>query len=305
MIQTIKYHIKASLRSVTRHLPTTIMSATAVTLTLLLISAFMIVAVNISEITTGIANDVRIQATIDTAVTQERTDAIKKEIEAFPEVKEVVFSDKHQELEKFIKSQEHGDESFGQYRGDQNPLRDSFYVELKGITSNNTSEQKNALRNVTEKIKQIQGIVEAQYGGSTVENLVVLLSRIRLAGFAVAIALAVLSTLLIQNTIKSAIYSRQREISIMRNVGASNGFIKVPFMLEGVYIGILGSIIPIAAIYFSYEPLYNIFSGMKVFTVVPPYPFVLYISLGVLAVGIVVGLVGSLMSVNKYLRFKR
>ncbi len=306
MIRALKYHIKSSLKNMWRHFPQTLMSATAVTITLSLIAAFMIVAVNISEITNGIASDVRIQATVDTAFDQSKISEIEAKIKQLGEVQNVVYSTKHQELDKFIQATPKGEETYGQYRGDQNPLRDAFYVELKEENSNNTSARKERLKAVTNQIKTIEGIVDAQYGGQTVENLVVLLSRVRIAGYTLAIGMAVLAILLIQNAIKSTIHSRQSEISIMRDVGASNGFVKIPFMLEGVYIGILGSIIPITALLLSYEPIYNILSGgMKVFTLVPPSPFVYMMSAGLVGAGVLVGLVGSFLSVSKYLRFRR
>lgn len=305
MIRALKYHIKTSIKNMWRHFPQTLMSATAVTITLSLIAAFMIVAVNISEITNGIASDVRIQATIDTAIEQSKISEIEAKIKQLVEVKNIVYNTKHQELDKFISATSDGEETYGQYRGDQNPLRDAFYIELRDENTN-TNTRKERLKSVTEQIKKIEGIVDAQYGGQTVENLVVLLSRVRIAGYTLAIGMAILAILLIQNAIKSTIHSRQSEISIMRDVGASNGFIKVPFMLEGVYIGIIGSIIPIAALLLSYEPIYNILlSGMKVFTLVPPYPFIYIMCVSLIGAGILVGLLGSFLSVSKYLRFRR
>lgn len=305
MIRALKYYIQSSFKNMWRHFPQTLMSATAVTITLSLISAFMIVAINISEITNGIAADVRIQATVDSAISQEKINEIESKIKQLSEVKEVVYSTKHQELDKFIAATPQGEETYGQYKGDQNPLRDAFYIELKEEVSNNSNARKERLKVVTAEIKKIEGIVDAQYGGQTVENLVVLLSRIRIAGYILATGLAILSILLIQNAIKSTIYSRQNEIAIMRNVGASNGFIKIPFMLEGVYIGILGSIIPVTILLLAYEPLYNILSGMRVFSFVVPYPFVFIMSGLLLVSGMLVGLIGSFLSVTKYLRFKR
>ena len=120
------------------------------------------------------------------------------------------------------------------------------------------------------------------------------------------VALILVTAFLIANTIKLAIYSRKREIEIMRLVGASNVSIKIPFIFEGLFIGILGSIIPILIAIFGYTSLYDFFGG-KLFgsalaSLIVPMPFVYYISGILLLIGIVVGMIGSYQAVRKYLK---
>ena len=120
------------------------------------------------------------------------------------------------------------------------------------------------------------------------------------------VALILVTAFLIGNTIKLAIYSRKREIEIMRLVGASNISIKIPFILEGLFIGILGSIAPIAITIFGYSSLYEFFDGelfgSALATLVNPIPFVYYVSIILVGIGIVVGMVGSYLAVRKYLK---
>ena len=118
----------------------------------------------------------------------------------------------------------------------------------------------------------------------------------------------ILAIFLIANTIKLTIYARSNEIAIMRDVGATNGFIRAPFVVEGMIIGALGAIIPILFTVFGYIFLYDKLGGVlfsEMFKLTPPHPFVLQLSLILLGIGMVVGLIGSFMSVTKYLRWKR
>ena len=139
-----------------------------------------------------------------------------------------------------------------------------------------------------------------------IDQLITVFKVVEKASIFIVVALVVVTAFLIGNTIKLAIFSRKREIEIMRLVGASNVSIKVPFVIEGLFIGMLGSVIPIILSVYGYTSLYNFFKG-KLFgsslaKLVPPTPFMYYISLVLLAIGIVVGMIGSYRAVRKYLK---
>ena len=122
------------------------------------------------------------------------------------------------------------------------------------------------------------------------------------------ILLFVLTGYLISNTIKTTIYARSEEIAIMRNVGASNHFIKVPFMMEGVLIGLVGAIIPCILTVVGYAWFYDLIGGRlftDLFSLQPVWPFTLFICLGLIAAGVVIGMLGSFLSTTRYLRWKR
>ena len=122
------------------------------------------------------------------------------------------------------------------------------------------------------------------------------------------ILLFLLTGYLISNTIKTTIYARSEEIAIMRNVGASNHFIKVPFMMEGVLIGLVGAIIPCILTVVGYAWFYDLNAGSlftDLFSLQPVWPFTLFICLGLLAAAVVIGMLGSFLSTTRYLRWKR
>ena len=164
----------------------------------------------------------------------------------------------------------------------------------------NTVKEVNNLPFTKDKINNIN------YGEDIVHQMIVVFNVVRKICIVAVAALVLVTAFLIANTIKLAIYSRRREIEIMRLVGASNTSIKVPFILEGLFIGIIGSIIPILVTIFGYSTLYDFFGG-KLFgsalaALIAPMPFVYNISGILVLIGILVGMIGSYQAVRKYLK---
>ena len=144
-----------------------------------------------------------------------------------------------------------------------------------------------------------------RYGEGMVEQLVEVFKLVRNICIGIVVALILVTAFLIANTIKITIYSRRREIEIMRLVGASNTNIKIPFIFEGLFLGILGSIIPVLATMYTYSILYDKFGG-KLFSeliqLVEPTPFIYEVSGILILIGILVGMFGSWRAVKKYLK---
>ena len=144
------------------------------------------------------------------------------------------------------------------------------------------------------------------YGKDIVHQLIVVFNVVKKVCIVAVASLVLVTAFLIANTIKLAIYSRKREIEIMRLVGASNISIKIPFIIEGLFIGIIGAVIPIIITIFGYTTLYDFFGG-KLFnsslaTLVAPMPFIYNVSGILLLIGIIVGMIGSYQAVRKYLK---
>ena len=123
--------------------------------------------------------------------------------------------------------------------------------------------------------------------------------------YGIVIALIVVTVFLIINTIKLTISARRREIGIMRLVGASNFTIKTPFIIEGMILGIFGSIVPVLITMYGYTAFYNHFDGYlysQLIKLIQPEPFIYQVSLSVIIIGIIVGMIGSSSAVRKYLK---
>ena len=153
----------------------------------------------------------------------------------------------------------------------------------------------------------IKGIDSVHDSGDNTYKLIGILQNVRIFGLALIAALTLLAIYLIYNTIKLSIESRSSEISIMRIVGATKGFIRAPFLVEGIIIGIIGAFFSLLFTVVAYLYLYSSSNGVLfgVSTLLEPVPHIIYISLAVLGIGILSGLIGSFFSVNKSLRSVR
>lgn len=295
------YHIKEGFRGVFRHLAMSLSSASAVTITLILVGVFLVINACLQQVTTGLEESVQIVAKIDEAYNNdEGIEALQKQISQIAGVEVITYSSKDDQLQVLIDQFPDGNgDIFESYMGTENPLQAAFNV---------SSESGTDIALLSEQITAIEGISRVLNGGVATVNFVNSLSQIRQYGYFVVLALGFLAIFLIANTIRITIYSRNREISIMRTVGASNWFIRMPFLIEGMIIGLLGSIIPVAIITFGYNFLYNKVGGFilsSMFVLPPVMPLVKDISLIIVGIGVLVGLVGSFFSISKHLRWSR
>ena len=297
-MQNLLAHLADAWRNLIRHISLTVSSVIAVTVTLLIVGVLVVIAGNISDFTDNIESDFQIQATISPGFSEDKEIAeLQAQIEQLDHVESCTFSSKEDELQELIA--ENG-EMFCYYEGkDRNPLYDVFRIEL---------DDNRQIDAVSEALNQMDGIVEATYGGDEITVMVSVFEALRSGGAVFVVFLAILALLLIQNTIRMTIQARNIEIAIMRSVGASNWYIRGPFILEGMYIGVLGSIIPIFLISCGYYALYQAFDGVllsSMFVMKPMWPFIFGVCLILLLGGILVGMAGSFLAVGKYLRWKR
>ena len=156
------------------------------------------------------------------------------------------------------------------------------------------------------KIKKMDKVNSVSYGEDMVNQLITIFDVVKKVSIIAVLALIIVTAFLIANTIKLAIYARKREIEIMRLVGASNISIKIPFVIEGLFLGLIGSILPIIITVYGYTSLYDFFGG-KIFNsslarLIQPTPFVYLASLLLMVIGILVGMFGSWQAVKKYLK---
>ena len=297
-MQNLLAHLADAWRNLIRHISLTVSSVIAVTVTLLIVGVLVVIAGNISDFTNNIESDFQIQATISPGFSEDKEIAeLQAQIEQLDHVESCTFSSKEDELQELT------GENGGMFRSsegeDRNPRYDVFRIEL---------DDNRQIDAVSEALNQMDGIVEATYGGDEITVMVSVFEALRSGGAVFVVFLAILALLFIQNTSRMTIQARNTEIAIMRSVGASNWYIRGPFILEGMYIGVLGSIIPIVLISCGYYALYQAFDGVllsSMFVMKPIWPFIFGVCLILLLGGILVGMAGSFLAVGKYLRWKR
>ena len=298
MIRRFIRHVKEGFYGVGRHLGMALSSASAVTITLTLIALFLVLMTNLLSMTNTIESSVAISALIAKGAEPSHA-RIQAEIEKIPGVEGVTYSSKEDEFNYYLNSYvDSGSREYIETFRDKNPFNDALIVKIKDGKQ---------LADVKKAISKVDGIESTYDGGVNTYTLINVLSNVRIVGGGLVIALCVLAIYLVYNTIKITIASRKDEIWIMRNVGAKNGYIRAPFLVEGVIIGTLGAIIPILLVVFGYIYIFKSLNGkiFGAFYLIPPHPYILWIALVLLLTGIVVGFVGSYISVCKYLRMRR
>lgn len=295
-IRIISRSVRDSIKSVFRNFSLSIASISCITITLIVVAISMVLSYNVNNFTNIIEKNVTIVVFLDNGV--EDFDNIKEQILSIDNVdkKSVEFIDKMAIADDMMESSDVLKSVMEDYTREDSPLQDTF--QLKVIDIDNISD-------TADQISEIEGVDLVKYGEEMVEKLVQVFDVIRKGCIYIVVALIIVTAFLIGNTIKITIFSRKKEIEIMRLVGASNINIKIPFILEGLLLGLLGSIIPVIITIFGYNDLYNHFGGVifsKFIKLVKPDPFV-YLVCGVLiGIGMIVGMLGSARAVRKYLK---
>ncbi|OQP17231.1 MULTISPECIES: permease-like cell division protein FtsX [Geobacillus] len=294
-LHTFKRHVRESIKSLGRNGWMTFASASAVTVTLLLVGVFFVVMFNINHFAQKVENDVEIRVHIELTADNQQKNALRRQIEAIPNVKEVGYSSKDEELKRLIKSMGEEGSSFRLFEQD-NPLSDVYVV--KAAHPQDTVK-------IAKQIETLPFVHKVNYGQGTVEKLFDALKVARNVGLVLILGLLFTAMFLISNTIKITIFARRREIEIMRLVGATNGFIRWPFFLEGLWLGMLGALFPIAALSIVYYNVYQVYEqrvSLPFFELLPFSPFMWQLSALLLAIGAGIGIWGSVMSVRKFLK---
>ncbi|WP_248737092.1 permease-like cell division protein FtsX [Neobacillus rhizosphaerae] len=294
-IRTIGRHTRESLKSIRRNGWMTFASVSAVTVTLILVGVFFVIMMNLNRVAQTIEDDVQIRVHIDVAASKQDQQSLRSQIERFPEVKSVTFSPKKKELDNLVNSLGEDGKAFKLFEQD-NPLNDVFVVKTKKPTDTMV---------VAKKVEKLNYVSKVRYGQGKVEKLFKFIKASRDVGVVLIIGLFFTAIFLISNTIKITIIARRREIKIMRLVGATNNFIRWPFFLEGLWLGILGAILPIILISIAYYRAYD-YIGPKLdgtfIKVLPFDPFVYQVSGILILMGALIGVWGSVMSVRKFLK---
>ena len=290
--------ITSSFKSIFRNFSLSMASITCTVITLLLVSIGILLSYNINNITKDIENELTIVILMDKEVTEEEIKETEGIIKNIDNIDTVVFNSKD-EIKDHLASQSDTYlkivESWGE---DENPLQDSFVVTVENIKDIN--ETATTLRN-------LDYVDVVRYGETMVNKLINTFDGIKNGTIVLVVALILVTTFLIGNTIKITIHARRNEIDIMRLVGTSNTVVKMPFIIEGFLLGAIGSILPILITILGYSYLYDHMDSvgmsniLNVIRLAPPNTIVYHTSLILFVSGSVIGMFGSVRAVRRYL----
>ena len=301
--RSIKRYFRDAIHGVFRNFSLSLASILCITITLVVVAVSLILSMNVENFSESIRKDVTVVMFLKKETTNEDEEKIKKELESVDNIEKstIVFKSKVESANELKKGNDIFATTVDKWTKDTNPLLDSYMFKVKDIEKiDDTVVTVKNLSFTKDKINNIN------YGEDIVHQLIVVFNVVEKICIIAVVSLILVTAFLIANTIKLAIYSRKREIEIMRLVGASNISIKIPFILEGLFIGLIGSIVPILIVIFGYTSLFDFFGG-KLFgsalaSLVSPVPFIYNVSGILLVIGIVVGMVGSYQAVKKYLK---
>lgn len=296
-IRTIRRYVRDAAKSVVRNFSLSLASISCITITLIVVAFSLVISYNVENFTESIRKDVTMVIFLKSDATKQDASRIEKAIRSTGNVEKLTFKTKQEQAKETAKENEVFSAIIGEWTDDTNPLLDSFELKLKNVDN---------IKETADTIKKLKKVNNVSYGEDMVNQLVTVFNVVKKVSVTAVVALIVVTAFLIANTIKLAIYARKREIEIMRLVGASNISIKIPFVIEGLFLGLLGSIIPIIVTIYGYSTLYDFFDG-KLFNsamakLIAPSPFVYLASLLLMIIGILVGMFGSWQAVKKYLK---
>ena len=297
LIRNLNRYFRDAGKSVVRNFSLSLASISCIAITLIVVAISMIISNNVDNASKEIMTSTTVVIWVEKTATDEDITKLEKEIKSIGNVNSLVFKSKQEFAEDLKNQEEKFAPTIDSWTDETNPLMDSFKLKVKDIE---------IIKDTVSQIKELNNVNSVDYGQTIVDQVVTVFKAIEKFCIGTVIALVLVTAFLITNTIKIAIYSRKTEIEIMRLVGASNLAIKIPFIIEGMFIGLIGSIVPVLITIFGYSKLYDYFGG-KIFnssfaTLIEPFPFVIELSLIIVLLGILVGMYGSGKAVRKHLK---
>lgn len=298
VIRIIGRSITNAGKSIVRNFSLSMASITCTIITLILVSLGVLVSYNVNNITKDIEKELTIVVFMKKETTKEELNKTKDALSKIDNVADVKYTSKDDIKNNMASEYPSFSKMMESWTDVNNPFQDSYIVSVKDVRDINET--------VT-TIKNLDNVDIVKYSESMVGELINIFDAIKTGTVCLVVGLVLVTAFLINNTIKITIFSRRNEIDIMRLVGTSNTVIKLPFLFEGLFIGVLGAIIPILVTIFGYTYIYNAVSSLgtsnilSIIKLTSPELIVYKTSLFILIIGAVVGMFGSVKAVRKYL----
>ncbi len=295
-LRILNNNLKDSIKSVFRNFSLSVASISCITITLILVAVAILLSENVNKFTDDIEKDVTIVVYIKKDATLEDRNALDTKINLLSNIESVTFMSKEAIRKDMSKDSEGLGTILSEYDENTNPLLDEYLVKVKDTEKIGTTAK---------QIKDLSGVSQVKYGEGMVEELVKIFDTVKKIMVVIVIGLIIVTAFLISNTIKITINNRKRQIEIMRLVGASNSYIKMPFFFEGIILGFIGSIIPVLLSLYGYVYLYDKMNGIlftEVISLINPNQVMTHLIITLILIGVIVGAIGSSRAVRRYLK---
>ena len=292
-VSSVGYVVRDGFRNIWRNKIMSVASISTVAISLFLLGVVWLFIANVNHMVTTVESELEINAYINREFTRDQGAGLMLEISRLPGVAHVSFVAKEEALE-MLAGRFGPDAQLVETVGDQNPLPDMIRVR---------ASRPELVPDIASRLEATQGIETVRYGQGTVERLLQTAAWLRQAGLFGLIGISLAAIFLISTSIRVTVHSRREEITIMRLVGATNWYIRWPFLVEGVFIGIFGSLIACVIIYFGYMQVIGYLAdNLQFIPLLEDREMLLSMGKNTVAYGAGLGLVGSFLSVFRYLR---
>ena len=291
-LNTKKYFIKETYNSIKRNQLMSFASVSTVALSLLVLGLFLMMVINANNLAGYLESQVQITVYMQDSAKGNTLIAAEKTLKGLPGVVKVTSITKSQALDRF--KERLGDQKdLLEALGTENPFPYSFDVQV---------DNPQRISQIVPSIEKMPGVETAKFGREVVEHMFQLTRILRIGGLVLVIFLAIATLFIISNTIRITVFARRREVSIMKYVGATNWFIRWPFLLEGMFMGFLGALIASVFLVQIYLTLQNkIYTTLAFFPLLGSWPFLGYLTLFLIVSGTLIGAAGSSISLRKFL----
>ena len=292
-IRTLEYFIREAFSSLRRNALMSIASVTTVALSLLILGMFLVLVLNLNNMADALESQIQVTVYLQDSMTDRQVRDMGQQISGMPGVTDVKFVNKTEAMQRFK-------ERLGEQQGllaalgDNNPLPSSYEVKVDRPTR---------VKPVAEAIGKLKGVETVKFGQEVIEQLFNLTHLVRVAGLVLIVFLAMAALFIISNTIRITVFARRKEIGIMKYVGATDWFIRWPFMIEGIVLGFGGALIAVVCLVKGYSLVTaQVHETLAFLPLIPKYPFLHNISLILIFVGMIIGALGSTISLKRFMK---
>ena len=291
-IRTSEYFVREVIVSMIRNRWMTFASIGTVTVSLFILGVFMMIVMNMTRLASELESQVQISVYLNDALTEEGRAEVEQMMRDMNSISKIEYIPREQAMKRL--EERLGDQKYIlDALGDSNPLPNSYDVTVK------KPEQ---VQSTAVAIADLYGVDEAKYGQDVASNLFDMTRLLRLFGFVLMVLLAGATIFIISNTIRLTVFARRKEIAIMKYVGATDWFIRIPFILEGMTLGFIGGGLAAISLRSFYSAMAaKIYSTLTFFPLMPQYPFINYLTIALIVSGMIIGTIGSTISLKRFL----
>ena len=286
------YYSKETFTALKRNSLMSIASISTVALSILVLGIFLTMVLNVNNLASHLENQVQVTIYMDDSASAEQLKHMEKVLKSTQGIVKVTPRTKEEALGEFKKRLGEQQKLLAAL-GEDNPFPASFEIQV---------DNPERIPQLVTQFQQMPGVETAKFGQEVVEHLFQLTRVLRIGGILLIVLLAIATLFIISNTIRITVFARRREVNIMKYVGATDWFIRWPFLLEGMLMGFVGAVIASLILVQGYNAIQaKIYGTLAFFPMLPSWPTMGYLSAGLICVGTLIGALGSSISLRKFL----